>query len=107
MDAEANDPILFDGETEMVDALSLLAKVDESFQQLKADSLRFADYQEILKVPVTRYEEVEDLEIGLRLKKNLWQGLHDWGEQASPIRMSTPTHPHGSSGCYTTLNPIG
>ncbi|KAL3909338.1 MAG: hypothetical protein SGPRY_009465, partial [Prymnesium sp.] len=55
LDAEANDPILFDGETEMVDALSLLAKVDESFQQLKADSLRFADYQEILKVPVEQW----------------------------------------------------
>ena len=29
---------------------------------------------------MTRYEEVETLEANMRLKKNMWQGLHDWGE---------------------------
>ena len=35
----------------------------------------------MLKVPVTRYEEVDRLEASMKLKKGLWQGLHDWGEQ--------------------------
>ena len=50
-------------------------------QALKADSTRFMEYQKVLKVPVTRYEEVESLEANMKLKKNLWQGLHDWGAQ--------------------------
>ena len=32
-------------------------------------------------MPVTRYEEVDRLEASMKLKKGLWQGLHDWGEQ--------------------------
>jgi len=79
--AESEDKSLFTADTEMIDALALLEKLDTSFQALKADSTRFAEYQEVLKVPVTRYEEVENLEGNLRLKKNMWQGLHDWGEQ--------------------------
>ena len=81
LSAEAKDPILFDGTTEMVEALSKLEALDQAFQVIKADSTRMAEYQEILKVQVTRYDEVEDLEIDMRLKKNLWQSLHDWGEQ--------------------------
>lgn len=81
LDAESKNPMLFDGKTEMVEALSLLAKLSDSFQQLKADSTRFAEYQDILKVPITKYEEVEDLEINLRLKRNLWQ-----------VRLAAPAH---------------
>ena len=32
-------------------------------------------------MPVTRYEEVDHLEGNLRLKKNMWKSLNDWGDQ--------------------------
>ncbi len=79
--AESEDKMLFDGETPMEEALEKLGGLEETFAVIKQDSERYEKYQEILKVPVTRYEEVETLEVNLRLKKNMWQGLHDWGEQ--------------------------
>ena len=39
------------------------------------------EYQEVLKVPVTRPEELESLDAKMKLMKNLWQGVHDWGAQ--------------------------
>jgi len=79
--AESEDPRLFDGKTELGEALELVALIDEKFAELKADSTSFAEYQEVLKVVVTRYDEVEDLEANLRLKRNLWHGIADWGRQ--------------------------
>ena len=78
---QSEDKSLYDGNTEMIDALAFLERLDAAFQELKADSSRFSEYQEVLKVPVTRYDEVEELEGNLRLKKNMWQSLSDWGEQ--------------------------
>lgn len=52
--AESEDKMLFDGNTDMIEALGKLDYLDSSFQALKADSERFAHFQEILKVPVTR-----------------------------------------------------
>ena len=78
---ESENPILFDGKTEMSEALELLAQLQEKFDAIKADSVKFEEYQEVLKVPVTRYDEVETLEVNMRLKTNMWQGLKDWGIQ--------------------------
>ena len=78
---ESEDKRLFDGETEMSEALELLESLTATFDALKADSIRFEQYQEILKVPVTKYDDVETLEINLRLKRNMWQGLDDFEKQ--------------------------
>ena len=53
--AESEDKMLFDGKTDMIEALGKLDYLDSAFQTLKADSERYAYYQEILKVPVTRW----------------------------------------------------
>ena len=79
--ASSKDSRLTDGDTELADAIDLVAGLDEQLHEVKAESVRLAEYQEVLKRPVTRYDEVEDLEAAMRLKRNLWHGIHDWGAQ--------------------------
>ena len=43
--AESEDASLFDGNTEMTDALALLGTLDERFQKLKHDSEEYTHYQ--------------------------------------------------------------
>ena len=92
---ESENPILFDGKTEMNDALELIGTLMETFDAIKADSIMYEQYQEILKVPVTRYDEVETVEVNMRLKKNMWQGLNDWGIQVEEWKAAD----------FETLNP--
>ena len=47
---ESDNPILFDGDTDMGEALALLATMQETFDEIKADSVKYESYQEILKV---------------------------------------------------------
>ena len=59
---ECEDKMLFDGTTPLPDALEKLASLEEAFTVIKDDAARFEQYQEILKVMVTKYDDVETLE---------------------------------------------
>ena len=78
---ECEDKRVYDGHTPMDEALAMLDVWWASFTELKESSARFESYQEVLKVPVTKYDDVETLEVNLKLKRNMWQGLNDFGEQ--------------------------
>jgi dynein heavy chain len=78
---ECEDKRVYDGHTPMDEALAILDGWWASFTELKESSARFESYQEVLKVPVTKYDDVETLEVNLKLKRNMWQGLNDFGEQ--------------------------
>ena len=79
--ASAEDPRLFDGGTDVAEAMDVLHRLTATLDELVADSKRFGEYQEILKVPVTRYDEVDAVVSNLRLKRSLWSSLDDWGRQ--------------------------
>jgi dynein heavy chain len=79
--ANAEDPRLFDGETEVSEAMEVLSSLSATLDELATDSKRFTDFQEILRVPVTRYDEVEAVASNLSLKRSLWSSLDDWARQ--------------------------
>ena len=47
-------------------------------KELNALSQRYARYQEILKVTVATYEDLEDVNQDLALKKALWESRASW-----------------------------
>ena len=53
----------------------MLEEFCRQFTELKDNSARFESYQEVLKVPVTN-DDVETLEVNLKLKRSMWQGLY-------------------------------
>ena len=47
-------------------------------EELNVLSEKYARYQEILKVPVASYEDLEDVKQDLALKKALWESRASW-----------------------------
>lgn len=50
----------------------------QKMESLKEQATKYTHYQEIFKVAVSRYEELEEVYVDLTNKKMLWQSLHEW-----------------------------
>ena len=62
----------------------------ESLGGLKADAARNARYQSILQVPVSTYDDLDEVKLDWDLKHKLWNALDTWttkteGWQATPF----------------------
>lgn len=92
--AESEDKMLFDGGTDMIEALGKLDYLDSSFQALKTDSERYAYYQEILKVPVTRCASLQQHVLTCPCARDKHAPAH--ARTATPSPPLTPLHSRGT-----------
>ena len=67
-------------DSDMDEVLAYLAKISDEVDGLNDTAERYRRYQEILRVNVASYEDLEDVQADLRLKRRLWEALKEWGK---------------------------
>jgi dynein heavy chain, axonemal len=70
-----------DSEPSVVDAY--MATNEARFKELKATATRYAKWQEMLAQPIAEYEALEDIQVDLTLKRNLWRSLAEWDSKVA------------------------
>lgn len=61
-------------------AITELAKLQEQMQVLNEKSKVYNKYEQTLKLPMTRWEDLEESNIDLNLRYNMWKSLKEWQE---------------------------
>jgi dynein heavy chain len=78
--SDASDP-------EEMDAF--MAREEQRFKRLTTLAETYQKWQEMLSQPVAEYDIVEDLQVDLMLKRNLWRALNEWSGKVEEWRETT------------------
>eukprot|EP00929_Paragymnodinium_shiwhaense_P066427 TRINITY_DN33321_c0_g4_i1.p1 TRINITY_DN33321_c0_g4~~TRINITY_DN33321_c0_g4_i1.p1 ORF type:complete len:3770 (+),score=1255.81 TRINITY_DN33321_c0_g4_i1:195-11312(+) len=60
--------------------LELLEAIDADVKQCVDDAGRFNRYQDVLKMELTSFEDVEELKGGFAVRAKLWRGIDSWDQ---------------------------
>ncbi|KAA0150075.1 hypothetical protein FNF29_05515 [Cafeteria roenbergensis] len=73
-----------DSDPEEVDRF--MAAKEDDFKSLVALSDTYQKWQTLLSQPVAEYDVIEDLQVDLTLKRNLWRALREWDSRVDAWR---------------------
>lgn len=65
----------------MYDVLRKLDILETTFKELESTAVKFNQYQEVLQVQATPFEELETLREELTLRCMMWRSLREWEEK--------------------------
>eukprot|EP00928_Gymnodinium_smaydae_P068046 TRINITY_DN5109_c0_g4_i2.p1 TRINITY_DN5109_c0_g4~~TRINITY_DN5109_c0_g4_i2.p1 ORF type:complete len:3873 (+),score=1233.23 TRINITY_DN5109_c0_g4_i2:1305-11621(+) len=65
------------------EVLKMLEEVEELVKQSSDDGARFNRYQDVLKMEMTPFENVEELKADFGTRAKLWRGIDSWEELTS------------------------
>ena len=83
------DPRISHTEAQSTDVLEYLDTVHEKTKLLDDKSKRYLDYQQVLGLALSTWEDIEELQEDLQLKTKLWQTIGEWA-QSSQTWVSVP-----------------
>ena len=64
----------------MYDNLKVLDDLEATFKQLESTGNKYNNYQEVLGVPGTQFDDLEQVREQLQLRCLMWRSLRDWEE---------------------------
>jgi dynein heavy chain len=75
---ELMNPMIESADAEPDEVLPFLEHCEAVLLEQSELAERFTRYQEILKVPVAVFDELDDVKLDMTLKKKLWDALESW-----------------------------
>jgi dynein heavy chain len=66
------------GKEERQEVLAKLTELEENVKTAGADAERFNRYQDVLRMEVTPFEDIDELKQDFKLRADLWRGMETW-----------------------------
>lgn len=82
MEAFVEDKKFLTFNIKMSQAISELESYNEIVKKLEEDAKKYSQYEIVLNIPETRFENLEDLRANLNTRLDLWKGIRDWEIQS-------------------------
>jgi dynein heavy chain len=73
-----NDPMITDEKSVIGDVVNYLENIAKNTSKIEEQALLYAGQQDALAYMVTEYEDLPFLQSDLKIKKKLWDSLHQW-----------------------------
>ncbi|XP_074052253.1 dynein axonemal heavy chain 6 isoform X2 [Macrotis lagotis] len=77
---QAQDPQILDSSADQVKIKALLGDLQVILDDLQKRAFQYKSYQKNFKVPVSKFEALEEVSAELKLKQLLWDSLSEWDE---------------------------
>ncbi|CEL99773.1 unnamed protein product [Vitrella brassicaformis CCMP3155] len=72
------DKIFENPKAKRAEVLERIEEIEEMVKAASSDAVRYNRYQEVLKMDVTPFEEVEDMKGSFQVKAKLWRSIDAW-----------------------------
>ncbi len=78
---QTEDEIFLKQAANQYDILRKLNTLEETFKELESTASKYNNYQEVLQVPATQFDNLENLREKLTLRCLMWRSLNEWEEK--------------------------
>eukprot|EP01029_Cantina_marsupialis_P009144 TRINITY_DN2137_c0_g5_i1.p1 TRINITY_DN2137_c0_g5~~TRINITY_DN2137_c0_g5_i1.p1 ORF type:complete len:3984 (-),score=1416.37 TRINITY_DN2137_c0_g5_i1:203-12154(-) len=75
---QLDHPMIAAAESDVKTVIEFINSQADLFSQLKDQSKKFQHYQGMLQQPVMEFEAMDEVQLDLHLKQQLWSGIRDW-----------------------------
>lgn len=78
---ESEDEIFLKQTSSIFDVLRRLDALEATFKELESTAVKYNNYQEVLQMQATQFNNLENLREQLQLRCLMWRSLNEWEER--------------------------